>query len=314
MSFLKNLFCFFVFYLFLIFTSYANSADFDNELFPSKNCLSKIILTDELINAKNCLVSGEEIDGIYETNIFGDPIIKLDFEGDNSEYFLASYYNKKFPGARPHWVLTIDYSTGGSGLYSVFMVLLQTRDDNIETFYVENRGDRCADGLSNVISVSSAERLSALTTRRATLFRLFNPLDDTNWWNERNITVFEGFKDEEVRIYFNKISKSPLFEDLIPFFDINHCFNCCAGHVLYEQSITSKPLANGEYLNVQGVIFDIKEISKYVKSENKDGCLSKSLVDHINEFEDFSDDRNLKYLEISKWSNVKKDITRECFK
>ena len=105
----------------------------------------------------------------------------MDFDGDNGAFFLVTYYAKKFSGARPHWVLTIDYSTGGSGLYSVFMVLLQTRDDNIQKFYVENRGDRCADGLANVVGVSSAERLSAITTRRATLFRLFNPSDDTNW-------------------------------------------------------------------------------------------------------------------------------------
>lgn len=313
MSLFKNIFCFCIFYLFLIFASYANATEFDNKLFPSKNCIAQIIKTDELIKAEDCLVFADEIDGIYKLNALGDPILKFDFEDDYGHYFLISYYKKSISGAIPHWVLTIDYSMGGSGLYSVLMVLIQTNENLIKNIYVENRGDRCADGFVNLVGLSSADEMSALTTRGATLFRIFNPKDNTNWWNEKNITMFEDMNDEEVRVHFNKIAKYPLFKDQLPFFDISHCFNCCAGHVLYEQSLTTRPLSNGKLANVIGIIFNIRSIDTFSKLEGINGCLAKSVSKHINEFSDYSSDKNLKYLHIDKWSILKNEITRHCF-
>lgn len=136
-------------------------------------------------------------------------------------------------------------ATGGTGIFSTLEIFDYSFSTNTLRYVgqVEMiRGDRCNDGWAKVHYLGSDVLLASTS---ATLFRLLNPLDQTNWRSQDYLGVLENQPME----YGN------LFGNLRPYKDLSNCAVCCLGRVyrLIEYS-------GGEVKNkVTGISLEIPE-------------------------------------------------------
>lgn len=138
-------------------------------------------------------------------------------------------------------------ATGGTGRFSS----IETYFLNAETLTIdylgtipESHGDRCNDGWADIHDIT---KVHATISSSATLFRLLNPNDRTNWRTEMLLSRLEN----------NSSSKYDmgLFGDLKPYDDLSNCAVCCMGRIVRVLDFSEDSL-NSKFA---GVILDIPD-------------------------------------------------------
>jgi len=138
-------------------------------------------------------------------------------------------------------------ATGGTGRFST----IETYFLNAEALTIdylgtipESHGDRCNDGWADIHDIS---KVHATISSSATLFRLLNPNDRTNWRTEMLLSRLEN----------NSSSKYSmgLFGDLKPYDDLSNCAVCCMGRIVRVLDFSEDSLKS----KFAGVILDIPD-------------------------------------------------------
>ena len=158
-------------------------------------------------------------------------------------------------------------ATGGTGRFST----IETYFLNAETLTIdylgtipESHGDRCNDGWTDIHDMS---KVHATISSSATLFRLLNPDDRTNWRMRMLLSKLENNSSSNHDI--------KLFGNLKPYDDLSNCAVCCMGRIVRILDFS------GDELNsiFAGVILNIPD---HVSGQSH---VEKCLIDGLKEFQ-----------------------------
>jgi hypothetical protein len=160
-------------------------------------------------------------------------------------------------------------ATGGTGRFSTietYFLNTETATINYLGTIPESHGDRCNDGWADIHDIS---KVHATVSSSATLFRLLNPDDRTNWRTKMLLSKLENNSSSNHDI--------ELFGNLKPYDDLSNCAVCCMGKIVrildfsgdkYKSKFAGIILDIPDYVSGQSHIEEclIEELKKLQKS------------------------------------------------
>lgn len=180
-------------------------------------------------------------------------------------------------------------ATGGTARFSTIETyFLDAETETIHYLGVipESFGDRCNDGWTDIHDMS---KVHATISSSATLFRLLNPNDKTNWRTEMLLSKLENNSSSKYNM--------ELFGDLKPYDDLSNCAVCCMGRIVRVLDFSEDKL-NSKFA---GVILDIPDHAS--GQSHIEECL-------IGELKNLQKS-NPRYLS-DEWNTKIRNIERKC--
>lgn len=180
-------------------------------------------------------------------------------------------------------------ATGGTGRFSIietyFLSAEKLTIDYLGTI-PESHGDRCNDGWADIHDIS---KVHATISSSATLFRLLNPNDRTNWRSKMLLSKLESNSSSNHDV--------ELFGNLKPYDDLSNCAVCCMGRIVRILDFSEDKL-NSKF---SGVILDIPD---HVSGQS---YIEECLIQELKKLQK----SNSRYLS-KDWNTKIKNIEMKC--
>jgi len=228
---------------------------------------------DQKLNVGEC--AERHKDALYETrNADEDPFHIYEKYSSDEEKRWEGYVGYSV-AAKDRNYYDIEYVTsgGGSGSFSTVLTLKLSDDGVAEMIYLQPFGDRCNDGEAEFVQSIGLRSRKIVISTAATPFRLLNPNDRFNWrragWAKGMMLMKPDASPQNI---VQSIDPPKLFNDWIPYDEINNAAAYCVGRLHWELNVESGDLELSS-VHVSDDAFD---------TTAKDENLTQCVVDWFN--------------------------------
>jgi len=284
----------------------------DDSLVPSPACIADLIANDKPVPVDDCLVDLASLETRSHTHELGDVFHVATIESSETDTLAVSYSEDAYtdlPNGLRLWPVSTELNGGGTGWFSATKILMRTPEDAVEIVVNLPFGDRCNDGYAKWIKFDFPY---AYTAVRATPFRLLNPLDEQDW-RMLSLQAMVLGKDED-KSYLLGEATVPLYQDWLPYDDINNAAMGCMGQIVQVQNLLGEEVENGKPYRVDAIIVDVSWADELKSSDKKaERCFGQALskgapAGTVLE----SEDQDLLLVNIDQWIAFRDTVASYC--